>query len=529
MQHCCTKAGMGERSTRLGRLTLAAIACLLPGAAQPPSVDLLIRGGTVYRGGADPYVGDVAVRGDRIVAVGQWLPLRAARTIDARGMIVAPGFIDPHTHGDTLLSSPDARTRLALPFLMQGVTTIVIGNDGAGSPAVAQTLGAMQNIGVNVAAHVGFGAVRRQVIGGAARAPTAGELATMRGLVAAAMCQGALGLSTGLFYAPQRFARTDEVTALAVEAGKRGGIYDTHLRDESSYSIGLEAAVAEALAIGRDARLPVNISHIKALGRDTWGKAPAVIAQITAAQRAGVRVSADQYPYEASGTSLVAALVPGWAQDGGRAALLRRFNDPTVADRLRREMRANLVRRGGAAKLLVTEGDEAGRTLAQIAGRGDPVAAAIIVIRKRDPATVSFNMDEGDIAAFMRQPWVMTGSDASPGHPRVFGSFARKYAAYVRRQGVIDLRAFIDRSTALPADTLDLADRGRLASGKRADIVVFDPRRYADRATYASPTKLAAGVRTVVVNGRVAVDHGRATGIAAGQAIRHVPSPGSCP
>ncbi len=520
---------MGDRSTRLCRLTLAAFGSALLGAAPAPEVDLLIRGGTVYPGDAPPFVGDVAVRGARIVAAGPQLALSAGRIVDARGMIVAPGFIDPHTHGDAMLTSPDAQGRLALPFLMQGVTTIVIGNDGAGDTDVAHKLGNMRDIGVNVAAHVGFGAIRRHVIGEADRAPTSGELATMRGLVAAAMCQGAVGLSTGLFYAPQRFARTAEVTALAAEAGKRSGIYDTHLRDESSYTIGLETAVAEALAIGRDARLPVNISHIKALGRDTWGKAPAVIAQVTAAQRAGVRVTADQYPYEASGTSLVAALVPGWAQDGGRAALLRRFDDPAVADRLRAEVTANLARRGGATKLLVTEGAEAGRTLAQIAGRGDPVGAAIAVIRVGDPATVSFNMDEGDIAAFMRQPWVMTGSDASPGHPRVYGSFARKYAEYVRRRGVIDLRAFVERSATLAADTLGFADRGRIAAGKRADIVVFDPVRYAARATYAAPTTLATGVRTVVVNGRIAVDDGGATGVAAGEVIRHVPPPGSCP
>ena len=351
----------------------------------------------------------------------------------------------------------------------------------------------------------------------------------MRRLVAGAMCEGAVGLSTGLFYAPQRFARTGEVVALAAEAGRRGGIYDSHIRDESSYSIGLEAAIDEALTIGREAPVAVNISHIKALGRDTWGKAPVVIARIEAAQAAGQRVTADQYPYEASGTSLVAALVPGWAQDGGRAALLRRFDDRAVAARLRAEMAANLARRGGATKLLVTEGAAAGRTLAQIAAGGDPVAAAIATIRVGDPATVSFNMDERDIQAFMRRPWVMTGSDASPGHPRVYGSFARKYAVYVKQRRVVGVRDFLRQSATLAANTLGLTDRGRIEVGKYADIVVFDPQHYAARASYAAPTLPAAGVRNVIVNGQVAVDGGRLTGIAAGRALRHVPTPGSCP
>lgn len=514
-------------------VTIAGLACALLGAAPPAPVDLLIRGGTVYPGDEKPIVGDVAIVGDRIVAVSARYGGPAERTIEARGMIVAPGFIDPHTHAGEMLGARDAQTRLALPFLMQGVTSVVIGNDGGGDPAVTAALGRMRGIGVNVAAHVGFGAVRMRVIGAADRAPTDAELATMRGIVAGAMCEGAIGLSTGLFYAPQRFAKTGEVIALAREAGRRGGIYDSHIRDESSYSIGLEAAIEEALVIGRDAAIPVNISHIKALGRDVWGKAPAVIARIAAARAQGQRVTADQYPWEASGTSLVAALVPGWAQDGGRAALLARFDDPGVAARLKADMAANLRRRGGAAKLLITEGAAAGRTLAAIAGAGagagDPVDAAIATIRMGDAAAVSFNMDEEDIAAFMRQPWVMTGSDASPGHPRVYGSFARKFGVYVRERRVIDVRAFVQRSATLAADTLGLSDRGRIAVGKRADIVVFDPQRYAARATYAAPTLLATGVRHVIVNGQVAVDGGRATGVAAGRALRHVPTPGSCP
>jgi N-acyl-D-aspartate/D-glutamate deacylase len=351
----------------------------------------------------------------------------------------------------------------------------------------------------------------------------------MRQLVASAMCQGALGLSTGLFYAPQSFATTAEVMAVAREAGLRGGVYDSHIRDESSYTIGLAAAVDEAIAIGREAGLPVNISHIKALGVDVHGQAPAIIARIEAARRSGQRVTADQYPWSASGTSLVAALVPRWAQDGGRAALLRRFDDPASAARLRTQMADNLRRRGGPASLLITEGPNRGRTLAEVAAGRDPVAAASAVIRLEDPAVASFNQTEADIADFMRRPWVMTGSDASTGHPRAYGSFARKYSEYVVRRRVLTLREFIERSSALTADTFGLTDRGRLRPGAFADIVVFDPEAYAARATYQEPTLLASGVRTVLVNGVPAVENGALTGAAPGRGLPRTPPPGSCP
>ena len=506
--------------------------CVAPGAA-PEAVDLLIRGGTVYTGSDAPFIGDVAVGGDRIRAVGRRAGFTAKRVIDAKGMIVAPGLIDPHTHMGEDLASDDARTRLIPAFLLQGVTTAFIGNDGAGGPDVSKVLGsaAAKPVGINYAAYAGFGAIREKVVGRENRAPTPAELTEMRRLVASAMCQGALGLSTGLFYAPQSFATTAEVVALARESGARGGVYDSHIRDESSYTVGLLAAVDEAIAIGREARLPVNISHVKALGVDVQGQAPAVIAKVESARRAGQRVTADQYPWSASGTSLTAALIPFWAQDGGRTALLQRFADPALAERLRSGITENLRKRGGAGALLVTEGDYKGRTLAEIArARGeDAVAAAIAVIRVKDPAVVSFNQSERDIAAFMRRPWVMTGSDASAGHPRVYGSFARKYSKYVLADRVLTLRQFTERSSALTADTFGIEGRGRLEPGGFADVVVFDPKRYAARATYEQPTLPAAGVQTVIVNGVVAVDAGALTGKAAGRALPHRPTQGSCP
>jgi N-acyl-D-aspartate/D-glutamate deacylase len=505
------------------------LALLAVGAAPPPEpVDLLIRGGTVYPGAGAPFVGDVAIAGERIRAVGPRLRFAAKRVIEARGMIVAPGFIDPHTHMGEDLASEDPRRRLVPAFLMQGVTTAFIGNDGGGDPDVARVLGsaASRPVGINYAAYVGFGAVRQKVLGAANRPPGDEELKRMRSLVAQAMCQGAMGLSTGLFYAPQSFAKTGEVAALAREAGLRGGTYDSHLRDESSYTVGLAAAVDEALAIGREARLPVHISHIKALGVDVQGQAPAIVAKVEAARRSGLTVTADQYPWSASGTSLAAALVPLWAQDGGRERLLERLDDP----RLRSGMAENLRRRGGAAALLITEGEYDGRTLADIAkSRGEePVAAAVAVVRAGDPAVASFNQIEPDIEAFMRRPWVMTGSDASTGHPRTYGSFARKYAKYVVRERVLTMRQFIERSSTLAADTFRLAGRGRLEAGAFADVVVFDPRRYAERSTYTQPALTAAGVRTVLVNGVVAVDGGALTGRAAGRPLPHRPAPGTC-
>lgn len=513
---------------------LLGIATFTLGATSPASrqVDLLIRGGTIYTGSAEPFVGDVAISGDRIVSVSRHADVIAARTIDARGMIVAPGFIDPHTHMGGELTSDDAAKRLVPAFLMQGVTTAFIGNDGGGNPDVAKVLGsaASKPVGINYAAYVGFGAVREKVVGEADRVPTDAELAQMKTLVASAMCHGALGLSTGLFYAPQSFAKTDEVVALAREAGKRGGVYDSHIRDESSYTVGLAAAIDEAIAIGKQGGLPAHISHIKALGVDVQGQAPAIIAKIEAARRAGQKVTADQYPWSASGTSLVASLMPIWAQDGGRPALLKRFDDPALAEKLRAGTTENLRKRGGADKLLIVEGKYANRTLADVAKElgQDPVAAAIAVIRIGDPGVVSFNQSEADIAKFMQQPWVMTSSDASGGHPRVYGSFGRKYDKYTKTERVITLRQFIERSSALTADTFGLAGRGHLRAGAFADVVVFDPKTYAARSTYEQPTLLAQGMQTVVVNGVVALDKGAMTGKAAGRALPHKPTPGTC-
>jgi N-acyl-D-amino-acid deacylase len=523
-------------------MLLAATAMLATGAAPAPQA-IVIAGGAVYDGSsADPVTGDVVVVGDRVVAIGPGAASRypGARVIDARGLVVAPGFIDPHTHSDALIRGTTPEERLVTPWLMQGVTTIFTGIDGygQGEGTVKELLDHVDTggVGPNVAALVGFGAVRVKVLGNDDRAPAPAELDRMKALTAQGMCEGAFGLSTGLFYAPQSFAKTDEVIAVAREAARRGGIYDTHQRDESSYSIGLIASVREAIEIGRQAGMPVHFAHIKALGADVHGKANEIVATVEAARASGVDVTADQYPYEASGSSLVASLVPRWAQDGGAAALVKRIETPADRARIVTEMQANLVRRGGAnAVLLRGDGKPwGGKRLDVVAAewKVDPVEAALRIILANQGGgspIVSFNMIEPDIKLLMQQPWVMTGSDGSAGHPRMYGTFPTKYAKYVVAEKTIDLATFINSSTGRTADFYKLDRRGHLKPGYFADIVVFDPKAYRPQATYLEPTRLSEGVRTLLVNGTAVIEGGKLTGKAGGKALRHRAPAGTCP
>lgn len=517
------------------RLAFGIAATMLAGAAPAPQADLLLRGGSIHDGSDRPaFVGDVAITGDRITYVGTGGKVRARRSIDARGLIVAPGFIDPHTHAD--IGAADAAGRRLDVWLAQGVTTIVTGNDGAGSFHIDGQTRVLTDrpIGPNLASFVGFGAVRTEVLGEADVAPDAAQLARMQALVAKAMCDGALGLSAGLFYAPQKFARTEEVIAVAREAGRRGGLYDTHQRDESSYGIGLLASVDEVLRIGREAGMPVHFAHLKALGADVHGQAPAVIARIAAARAAGQAVTADQYPYTAGGTSLAAALLPAWAQDGGITAIKARIADPAQQSRLRADMADNLRRRGGAGALLLIAAGRpwTGKRLDEVAAgwQTDPVAAAQRIIRD-DPdgdAVASFMMIEPDIEAIMRQPWVVTGSDGFAGHPRIAGTFPLKYTRYVIEKKTLSLASFIRQSTGRTADLLKLNQRGYLRPGWFADVVVFDPRRFAPRSDYANPTALAQGVTTLLINGQLAIDGGRLGSNLPGRVLRRSAVP-HCP
>jgi N-acyl-D-amino-acid deacylase len=510
-------------------LVVMAIAVTTSSLPAQQRVDLLIRGGTLVDGtGTGRRPADVGVRGGSIAFVGdaRAAGITAARTIDATGLVVAPGFIDPHTHtfGDLTSNREDRRRNAA--YLMQGVTTVITGNDGGGPLDVGAQLARMKTLGIgtNAALYVGFGTIRSAVLGAGSGAPDDAQLARMREMVAQGMEGGALGLSTGLYYAPQSYSTTEEVIALAKEAGSRGGIYDSHLRDESSYSIGLLGAVREALRIGREGGLPVHISHIKALGLDVWGQSDSVIAIIRAAQAAGQVVTADQYPYTASGTAVGASLLPRWAQAGGRDSLRQRAADPATRTRLLADMRENLRRRGGPHALLITDAGRpalTGKRLDEIAAARqlEPVVAALEVVLEGDASVASFNMNEDDIANFMKQPWVFTGSDGSDGHPRKYGTFPRKLRAYVFGKHVLSLEEMVKRSSGDVAQALGLPGRGTIAAGAAADLIVFDSMTVAEQSTYEAPDRLAVGMQWVVVNGVVAVDAGKPTTAMAGQAL----------
>ncbi len=505
-------------------------ALLLLYAASPSraqKLDLVIRNGSVLDGSGSPAQQvDIGIRGDRVVLIGKNLTQKASRVIDAHGLVVAPGFVDPHTHTFEDLSNPVTSRNDA--YLMQGVTTVATGNDGSSPLQIGDALHkwTQQGIGTNAALFIGQGTVRSAVMGMSDAKPTSEQMESMKALVDRGMKDGAIGLSTGLYYAPGSYSSTEEVIALAKVAAADGGIYDTHMRDESTYNIGLLASVRETIRIGREAHMPVMISHVKSLGREVWGQSSQVIALIDEARAAGVRVTASQYPYDASGTSVEAALIPRWAEVGGQEALLQRIGDPAVRPRLVAEMQKNLDRRGGPESLLMTAAPDQefiGKTLAKIAHeRGvSPVEAALTIIQKGGADVASFNMQASDIQNFMRQDWVMTCSDGSPGHPRKYGTFPLKLRKYVFDEHVITLPFAIRSSTSLPAETLGLKDRGLLKTGYFADVVVFDPKTIGARSTYQQPNLLATGVLFLLVNGQLAIDGGALTKVHAGRALPH--------
>lgn len=505
-----------------------AVVAAAASAQQQPRLDVLIRGGSVLDGTGSPArTADVGIRAGRIVFVGDAgaQGATALRTINAAGLVVAPGFIDPHTHTASDLSSDAGRANLA--YLMQGVTTVVTNNDGGGTIEIGRTLDewARQGIGTNAALYIGQGSVRGNVMGMAGGPASPAQLDSMRRLVARAMDQGALGISTGLYYAPGNFAATEEVIELAKVAAAKGGIYDSHVRDESSYTIGLIGSINETLRICREAHIPVHISHIKALGVDVWGQSDSVVKLVDAARAEGLDVTADQYPYTASGTSVGAALLPRWVEEGGGDSLRARFASPAVRAKIVAEMNENLRRRGGAASLLMVSTRVPGilgKTLDEIAKerKQDPIDAAIDIILAGGSGVASFNMNENDIRKFMVQPWVATGSDGSDGHPRKYGTFAKLIHQYVETDHVLTLEQAVHRSSGLTAQILHLRDRGTLAPGLAADVIVFDPAKVQDRSTYRDPELLATGMQYVLVNGVVTIDGGKYTGAMAGRALR---------
>ena len=538
---------VGMRS-RLAVMLLLSSALTGSATGQGQQADVLITGGTIYDGSeAKPYTGDVALTGDKITYVGPKANVTAKRTIDAKGMIVSPGLIDAHTHTDHFIDSADKAQRADPAWTMQGVSTVFIGIDGNGTPDLKAKFArySAQGIGPNVVSYVGFGAIRQAVIGDAAREPTPAELEKEKALTVKGMCEGAIGLSAGLFYAPQNFAKTDEVIALAKEAGKRGGIYDTHQRDETSYSIGLIDSTKEVLRIGREGGLPVHFSHIKALGPVVWGKSGEVIKLINDARASGQNVTANHYPWQASHTGLDAALIPRWASDGGDAAMIKRFDDPALLKKIKTEMVENLKRRGGAQTILLTSGEAeggkakdappkpwTGKYLSDIAKewKVDPLDAAIRILRETGgkASIVSFNISEPDLENFMKQPWAVTSSDGGPGHPREYATFQTKYAVYVKQKHVIDTGFFIRHSSGLTADIFKLDRRGYLKAGYFADVLVFDPNRYVPKADYVHPAVLSEGVQELFINGVAAVDDGKPTGATAGRPLPHTPTAGTC-
>jgi len=521
-------------------LALAASLCATAHAAPLRSVDLLLSGGSVYSGEvAPPQIADVGVRGDRIVFIGdaKRAHIRAKRTLDAKGLVVAPGFIDAHVHAEPELDSPDPQMRQVTRQIMQGVTTSIIGVDGEGTPDIAQRLKAYEAAGVgqNVASYVGFGAVRRLVLGESARAPGAAEVEAMRMHVARAMCEGALGLSSGLFYAPQSFAASEEVIAVAKEAGRRGGLYDTHMRDEGDSSVGVAASLEEAIRIGRESGAPLHLAHIKVTNgtRGDGSAMQGLVDMIEAARAAGQPVTADQYAWTAANTGLDSAVIPRWAQDGGREAMLARFDNEADAARIRSESKISMPL---AERVLVNNapGQPAvvGKRLSELAKDWGvtPIEAAMRLLKVGEVGAALFVMTEADVRVAMVRPWVMSSSDGrSGGHPRAYASFPKLWAEYVVANKILTPEQFIHRSTALPADSFGLQDRGRIRVGAYADIVAFDAARFVPRATYVEPRLLADGVVHLMVNGQAELVDGKPTGVLAGRGLRKAPKVGTCP
>jgi dihydroorotase/N-acyl-D-amino-acid deacylase len=493
--------------------------------------------------GAPGVTSDVAVRDGRIVRVSTaGLPSApAGRVIDAAGLVVAPGFIDLHAHLDPLLELPGAESHVR-----QGVTTALGGPDGTAPWPLDVYLDSAEALGVgmNVAFLAGHNTIRRRVVGTEARAPTETELERMEAIVAEAMGQGAYGLSTGLRYIPGAYSEIDEVVALAQVASDSGGIYTSHLREEG---LELTRGVQELMEIARRADIRAVLTHHKAVGQPMWGASERTLAIVDSARAAGSDVRIDQYPYTATYTG-ISILLPPWALAGGDSVFERRLRDPVLRDSIVAGTIFNIVNDRGSNDLrrvqlaLVDWMPELeGRTLHDWAVmRGlepTPETGAELVIEavQRGGASAIYHvLDEGDVERIMRHPWTMIASDGRltrPGighpHPRWYGTFPRVLARYVRERGVIGLEEAVRKMTSLPAETLGLEDRGLIREGMVADLVVFDPERVTDRATFEEPHQYADGIDFVLVNGVVTVDGGRYLDLRPGKVLRRGRSPDS--
>lgn len=540
----------------------------LPAPGQT-TYDVIIRKGRIIDGSGNPWVsGDVAIRGDRIAAIGNLGDATANRTIDAAGLVVAPGFIDMLGQSEQALLIDNR----SLSKLSQGITTEITGEGMSIAPQNAQTLAQLQpeldqyhlkvdwstlaeyfarleKLGtpLNIGTYVGAAQVREAVIGDADRPPTPEELDKMKALVAQAMQQGAFGLSTALIYPPGHYAKTDELIELTKVVAQYGGIYATHMRSEGQTEV---AAIHEALRIGKEAHLPVEIFHLKVIGKPRWGSMPKIVQMIQAARDAGQDVSADMYPYIAGGTALASALPP-WVADGGTEPLLQRLKDPAVRSQIKKEMATehpnweNLyLGSGGAAGILVSgiaSKDPAvkqydGKTLAQIATeqKKSPLDALfeLVLADKAQTGAIYFIASEDDLRYGLKQSWTSIGLDASElsldgplfephSHPRAFGSMPRFLGHYVRDEHMLPLEQGIRKITSLPAQRERLRDRGLLKNGYFADITIFDPATIQDHATYENPTQLSEGVKYVFVNGQLEYGDSQPTGAKAGKILLH--------
>lgn len=523
-------------SVVVARPALAAALGLLVAACSPAPrpADLLILGGSVLDGtGADAVMADVAVAGDRISFVGDAAAasLVALDTVDAAGLVVAPGFVDMHSHAE--LGADHGRDAQA--FLFQGITSVALGMDGGGAD-VARQLGAWttDGIGVNAFMFVGHNWVRRQVMGMADRAPSADELEQMRGLVRQGMEEGAYGLSSGLFYLPGNYAETEEVIELnRVAAEYPGAIYDTHDRDlGAAYPpFGYLKSIAEGIRIGEEAGTKVIFSHFNAQGAHNYGRAPEGAALIEAARARGVEVAGAHHSYTATQSNLRSYTVPGWAVNGGDSAMVRRFDDPDTLALLDAQTREMLAIRGGAERLLFADPrpDLNGKTLQQVADeRGvDAPDAARQILREGNAAVMNLGLYDIENVRYLAQlEWMMTCTDGrDPGptrpvtHPRAFGSFTKKLRDLVLDEGLITLPHAVRSMTGLAADFLEWTDRGYLRPGYVADVTVLDLASLQDMATYENPHQYSQGTVHVLVNGTFAIRDGEATTALPGRAL----------
>ena len=514
-------------------LPLALLAVSLAADPKAPDTNVVIRNATIHDGtGGKPITGDVHIKGDRIAAVGAVGKIDGAKEIDGKDLVVCPGFIDLHTHCDSGVQND--KTKANKNYVTQGCTTVVTGNCGSGPVDVAAYFKTLdkQGIGTNVIHLATHNSIREAVMKNENRKPSEAEQQKMEALVDRAMNDGAWGLSTGLIYNPGTYSETVEIVGLAKAAAKHGGFYASHIRDEGS---GLLTAIEEAIKIGADGGCPVHISHIKASGKAAHGMSTRAVELIEAARKKGQAVTADQYPYIASSTSLRATVVPSRYREGTQKDIIARLDDPTTGPKMKADIEKAVEGRDGGKRIQIARyGPNPkwnGKTVAAIAEaeKKEPIEVVLEIERNGGAQIVNFGMSEEDVRVYMKRPWVATASDGgvqTPGdtvpHPRSYGTFPRKIGRYAIDDKIVSLEQAIRSSSGLPADILKLTDRGYLKAGQFADVVVFDPKAFKDTATYEQPHQYAAGLKWVFVNGVAEVENGEHKPDAlGGRALRH--------